>query len=715
MLKWLNRIIAGGFYLLFFSVPLVFSASTSELFEYNKMMTVYALTVIIGAAWLIKMVILRKWVYRHSFLEIPLVLYLSSHVLSTIFSIDPHVSVWGFYSRFNEGLLASLSYILLYFAAVSNLNFNNVKRILRISLTSAAIVSLWGAMEHFGNSPSCMLIMGRPGVDCWLQDVRNRVFATLGQPNWMAAYLDVVILMALGWILTLKKVSLTRLILYLALPALFLAALLFTKSRSGVGGLGVGLALFLVYQLITAGRKFLKPAIAVFIPLVMVGLIFGLPFAQTEKLSLENFLARRQAAGKSAPAPLPPDILISESADIRRPVWEGAIKVWQRYPAFGSGVETFAESFYKDRPVSKNMDSEWDFLYNKAHNEYLNLLATTGTVGILTYGLFILGFIYWTLRKVFRPVNPLLAAFFAGWVTILVTNYYGFSVVIIGLYFFLIPAFAFLLASGEGETQSLNPAKSEVSGARWLLIAIIGLAALVLEMNLANMWNADILYADGRNRDTLSQAEQFIAANASLTSAVAANPGEPTFRDELAYNQAVLASALYAQIKSSSTSAIASLSAQEKLNIRSPQLGASVNDYISQAVANSNQVVESAPDSLLFWKNRAKLFYLLSAIDNKYSLQAIEALRQGVALAPTEAKVHYNLGLVLGRTGNISEGIKVLQETVAMKPDYRDAYYTLGLLYSAAGDKVKARQTMEFVNTRFGPDKDAQSWLEANR
>jgi len=38
-----------------------------------------------------------------------------------ILSLDPHTSIWGYYSRFNGGLLSIISYIFLYFAFVSNL------------------------------------------------------------------------------------------------------------------------------------------------------------------------------------------------------------------------------------------------------------------------------------------------------------------------------------------------------------------------------------------------------------------------------------------------------------------------------------------------------------------------------------------------------------------------------------------------------------------
>ena len=46
------------------------------------------------------------------------------------------------------------------------------------------------------------------------------------------------------------------------------------------------------------------------------------------------------------------------SSEIRKIVWEGAIDIWKHYPLFGSGVETFAYSYYNFRPESHNLVSE---------------------------------------------------------------------------------------------------------------------------------------------------------------------------------------------------------------------------------------------------------------------------------------------------------------------------------------------------------------------
>src|SRR5690348_9219585 len=116
----LQRILTWSFYILFAFTPLFYCAQNSELFEFNKMRLVYGLTVIITTTWLLKMIRLKQFVFRQTPLDIPILLFLISQIISTITSIDPHTSIWGYYSRSNGGLLSTISYIILYYALISN-------------------------------------------------------------------------------------------------------------------------------------------------------------------------------------------------------------------------------------------------------------------------------------------------------------------------------------------------------------------------------------------------------------------------------------------------------------------------------------------------------------------------------------------------------------------------------------------------------------------
>lgn len=452
------------FYLLFIFVPLIWLPNTSELFEFNKIILTYILTALIVGTWAIRCIVEKKFIFKRTALDLPILFFLLSTLISLLFSIDPHVSWFGYYSRWNGGLLSLISYSLLYWAFVSNMDKKSALNAIRYTLYAAIVVAVYGILEHFGLSISCLLTTGQPNVACWVQDVQNRVFATLGQPNWLAAYIVALIFIPISKLLKSlnQKISNTtnhRVIWHLALTdflifILMFTVLLFTKSRSGLLALGISSLVFWGITLsnpppkLGGGRKGVVLGFGIWC-LVIATLIFsvGNPLRdlvlKTQNTELKTASATVLETGGT------------ESGTIRKIVWTGATRIWTssvKNLLVGTGPETFAESYYQYRPVEHNNTSEWELLYNKAHNEFLNYLATTGILGFVSYLILLITmfFIYLTPSPSPKLGEGKLAsgvryALLCGWLTIIVTNFWGFSVVIMQLFLFLFPAIAVVL------------------------------------------------------------------------------------------------------------------------------------------------------------------------------------------------------------------------------------------------------------------------------
>ncbi|MEJ2441646.1 MAG: O-antigen ligase family protein [Patescibacteria group bacterium] len=358
MLIWFANLIPLLFNILFFFVPLILFPNTSEIFEFNKIVLVYLLTIIIVASWLAKMILKKKIIFRRTILDYPLLIFLGSQIISTIFSIDPHTSLFGYYSRFHGGLLSSISYVILYWAYVSNMDFSKTMKAIYITLASAALISFYGVLEHFGIDKNI-----------WVQDVQNRVFSTLGQPNWLAAWL--VALLPITWGLMVLKNQKSKYYHVLGLSLLFFITLLYTKSRSGILGFTITYIVFWGGIYLIQKKKLKKSLQKLFIIIssfiLITSLIVGTPWTPNI-----NSLFNKQEPGEEQVSGPALEVGGTESGEIRKIVWKGAFNIWKNYPVFGSGVETFAYSYYNFRPVEHNLVSEWDFLYNKAHNEFLN-------------------------------------------------------------------------------------------------------------------------------------------------------------------------------------------------------------------------------------------------------------------------------------------------------------------------------------------------------
>ncbi|MCL4354349.1 hypothetical protein M1349_02635 [Patescibacteria group bacterium] len=290
-LKFIDKAIAACFYLTFFLVPLAVSSKTFELFEFNKMWTVYIFTLFVGFFWIAKILASGKIVIKRTPLDIPILLFLASQVISTIFSLDIHTSTWGYYSRFNGGLLSIFSYIFLYYAFVNNLTTNEEKledrisfKLIIASLLSGAVVALWGFPSHFGYDPTCLVFRGSLDVLCWTDafQPKVRIFSTLGQPNWMAAYVSVLLpitiaflihfltkpfetkkLSAKGkveksfsfWGLKLSKETLTFASIFFVFMLLLYSDLIFTRSQSGFLGFASSIIFFIGIYAFSEFRK----------------------------------------------------------------------------------------------------------------------------------------------------------------------------------------------------------------------------------------------------------------------------------------------------------------------------------------------------------------------------------------------------------------------------------------------------------------------------
>jgi len=731
-----NRIIEFSFYAVFLLIPLAIAGDTSELFEFNKMWLAFSLGIIIAVSWIIKSIVKKEFRIQRTPLDIPILLFLLSLFLSTIFSWDRHISVWGYYSRFNGGLLSIILYIFFYYAFVSNIINKDdgifktpveaVKRFLNLSIITAVIVSLWGLPSHFGYDPTCLVFRGNLDVSCWGTDFqpRIRIFSTLGQPDWLAAYLAILLPVSIALFLEHfkfepnGKLKVNRLaVFYFISSLLFYVDLLYARSRSAIIAVGISMSiLFIAYFYLK--RKEIK-IINFAGPLLIVLLItffVGLPFSFLSRFSYSEVKNRisppppaKTQTKTEKPAPQHSGELGgTDSGKIRLLVWKGAIEAWKNNPIFGTGVETFAFAYYKYKSPAHNLTSEWNFLYNKAHNEFLNYLVTTGTFGTLAYLLMIGWFLYLSTKKLLTRIrkkeheNLLLpVSLIAGYITILITNFFGFSVVIVNIYLFLIPAFVLVLEnmiSSEREPANSQPRlnRGQFSPFQWMGAIITIVIGFYFLFTLISYWNADKAYAYGYNLDRVGLYQD---AYSYLHKAVLGRGDEPVFRDEMAINDAILATQLLSQKDVQNASAAA-------------QTASSLS---KEAITTSNELVASYPNNFVFWKTRIRIFYTLAQVDSQFLPTALDAVRKAAELAPNDASIIYNLGVIEGQSGNIDKAIEALERAVALKPDYRDAHYALGLFYNQkAVDKNGNVINREFLDKAIGQMKYILTYISSS-
>ncbi len=716
----IDKAIQYLYYCLFAVTPLIMTSITSELFEFNKMIFIYLITSLITFLWLLKIILTKKIFIQKTPFDIPIVLFFISQVLSTLFSIDPHTSLFGYYGRFNGGLISIIAYLLLFYGFVSNIDFGieTVNKILKISLFVSFLVILWGLPGRLGRDLSCLLFMGQFNNNCWTDQFRpsERMFSTLGQPNWLGAYLAINFF--IGFYFLLKE-FLTQLkgeegwvrrwgnIKYLIFCTSYLvlnfSTILFTRSRSALLAVIVGfgvIVVFLAFLLTDKWREnfsnIKKPVLA------FILLVFILPilFFKTGVQKFDQFITpqyyvslvkkkltanvRQTAKAKGQTKVAPSDYNVTESGDIRKIVWEGAIKLGKKYPILGSGVETFAYSYYFVRPKAHNLTSEWDYLYNKAHNEYLNYLATTGFVGLGCYLLLIGSVLYFCLTKLKNLSTSaiLQLSLLLAMMAILITNFFGFSTSVINLYLYLIPAMLFLVADKKEKGVWVKNFELSIARFRMTLI-IISLLTVSTLIYLFSYFLADVTYAKAENFSKLGDYQT--AAN--LLERALKLKYEHVYEDRLSY---ILANLAF----------IASYQKEED----------AAKKFIILSKTYNEKSLKASPKNILYWKTKAKneyLFYQVT-LDAKYLAEGIKTLSQAKILSPTDPKIPYTLtifySLLEDETKDKTQknnyevlSLKAIDETINLKPNYRDGYFLKGQLLKKYNQNEEAKAQFEYI------------------
>ncbi|MCL2109973.1 O-antigen ligase family protein [Microgenomates group bacterium] len=683
-----KKIIFGLFTVLLTVVPFLFTWFNTELFELPKMTAVYLLAVALAATWLLDMVVNRRIIFRPTPLDLPILLFLLSQIISTILSLHPPTSLFGYYGRFNGGLLSIISYIIIFYTAVNYLTKADFFRLLRASLVSAALISLWGVLEHFGHSFSCLLVnqervlsgaasIGEVfNVDCWVQDVQARVYASFGQPNWLAVYLITLIPLNLHFIIQDTKQKKYRSLAFLWVTAVLMpCALFFTYSRSGVLGLLVSLFFFLI-GLIFIHRSPKKA----FSPPVIIFIFTAIVLAFLCRATYLSDLASPVGAQEQSELIVRNEI--TDSADIRLIVWRGALDVWKRYPLFGSGVETFAYSYYLDRPVEHNYTSEWDFLYNKAHNELLNYLATTGLFGLLTYLSIWSVFGYLLLKALLNSHlesadKTVITALGAGLTAMFMANFFGFSTVVSNVLVFLFLA-GLIIITQTPIPQKTKKAKTLVFW-QYAAFAIIAASSLSCLHRLGNFYLADYNYRLGETYINLRQVE---AGLTKIHQALKLNPLLDTAYNELAN--------IYAQI------AVSYAKQEAQPEQIAPFIARAETSLDSSLTLNSHHITSL--------KNAARAYTTLAQIDLSYLTKAQDVYSHALKLAPHDPKLNYNLAILFYNTNRRDEGKELLETiTTYLKPNYLEARLFLASRAIEDEDFALAQKNYQYILDHLDP------------
>lgn len=227
------------------------SNKVSDIFSYYKMVFLFACSafLLIGFILNIDHIEKTKW----NLYILILSLYSILAILSTIFSKNMDIALFGFVDRF-EGMFTILSYVLLSISCIVFIDKKWEVGVLYKGLAvTAAIIGIISIMQHIGYDIFRTELVERliiPAKFSALSDMifsfdSHAVYATLQNPNYVGSYM--AMLMPIAIVLFLSASNKVKLVSYGLLSCIVFLALLGSLSRAGIAGAIASIGLLTIF------------------------------------------------------------------------------------------------------------------------------------------------------------------------------------------------------------------------------------------------------------------------------------------------------------------------------------------------------------------------------------------------------------------------------------------------------------------------------------
>jgi len=371
----LDKIIRGHLYLLILLIPLIFWLDTETIFTLPKLLVLRTLG--LSAILFILFKFFRDREFRLVFPSRTLFLgfWLGSVLLSTIFSINSITSVFGQYGRY-MGFLTYFNLALIPIYMASFFTAKDLKKLLGFSVFTAVLVALYGLLQYFN-----FFGLWSAPFD-WTDSPQNRVFSTIGHANHLAAYLAAhLLILAYGINPSARQRRWYVLVGQLLGIILFAWVLILTASRGAVLALVLSALVLFVLKAWKHRLNFRKKFGKILIGLLLVCLLLVSGFyLLSQQLGDLSIVKRTEDTINNLEGGVVPE---------RLSFMYSAFAMFLDHPLLGTGFSTFRDAYsaYRrtDYIISGPGNAQYITVPESAHDEYVNILATQGIVGLLTY------------------------------------------------------------------------------------------------------------------------------------------------------------------------------------------------------------------------------------------------------------------------------------------------------------------------------------------
>jgi tetratricopeptide (TPR) repeat protein len=369
---------------------------------------------------------------------------------------------------------------------------------------------------------------------------------------------------------------------------------------------------------------------------------------------------------------------------------------------FGSGPGTYATDFTRFKSIAYNLNPTlWSFTFFHSSNFILELLATTGILGLLSFLFLIIRII--KERNFFIPLI----------LAIILCLVFPFSFTLIVLFISLLGIFAairihnksekfadvelyfvalkkgLIAAKTEGESITQNQTEKKYSKLLplFLFLTLILLAGLPF-LFAVKYFTSDLLY---QQAIAAYQQNNRLQTYQLQLNSINTYPYRDLYYRGLSQVNLEMANMLAVQTRNSTVSA---------------EIQKNIPLLIQQAITSGKNATIISPMSSINWNNLSTIYRSLIGFGENADKFAITASQQAIALDPNNPSQYIELGGIYYQLGLYDDAIRQFQTAINLKNDYANAYYNLGHALEAKGNLEEALNTYKIVQTLLVKDQN---------
>lgn len=643
--------------------PVLFLNQTTEFYEMPKLAFLVISTVVLIGLWIFSWIVKGKVQITRTPLDIPLLILLGTIIVSTYFSISRYQAIYGNFPRVHGSAIAWSTYILLYFVIVSNIkSLARLKTLLYVFYASAGVVALVSLLSFFG-------------LFLPLDFAKAINFTPTG-----SSFATVALLILLSPLPILSLVNPNK---YMPIPLALGLSILFSITVALIGSIPSYVALALVFGvcfLVAKPHKLnkYKKALPMFLtPIAVFGLALALaylPFPGNKIQQIE--------------ATFPKEIQLPFAIS-----WKISASAFRDAPIIGTGPSTYLFNFASYKPLEFNLQDYWNFSFDSAYNEFLQIWGTLGILGLLSIALVVIVVLnssrrYFSMHSNAQSdTSPIILPSLAvsGVAAIILLGVHASTLVSLVA---TIVIFAGLMVAQKSIREkvmnvSMGLKASTADDKQFDLLPVIIFVLFLAGGGYVLYRSYNIILADYYHRLALSQAATSgTQTYTSLQKAETLNPYVDLYRVDMAQTNFALANALAIKKGPSKEDPDGSLTDQDKKTIQT---------LLSQAINEGRISVALSPLSARNWVVLAAIYRNISGVAQNALTFSLDAYGKAIQRDPLNPDLRLNVGGVYYTAKNYDLAIRFFTDAANLKPNNANAYFNLAIALRDKGDLQNAK------------------------